>query len=379
MHRKVNILQYVKTGAKWTWMPIPKNGEQNGYLWNALQSTHLYISWREYNGRRYQKAGSTPSEALEAKRRKEYELAGRAVLENGWKIPKAKEGLAISEAVSDFLDYIRTKRRPNTFKRYRAIMGHFRDFFRAHADVSEITPADVDAFRDYRLGRKNPFDEPITPRNVNYEVATIRAFYYWLQRFKNAAILNPAAKLKPLAVTRILVDVYEEEELEQFFKACTSQECAIFKTFYYTGLRDQELAHLHWADLNLQKGILAVRAKAQEGFIPKDWEERQIPLHPELVELLKSLPRKHPHLVFPSFRGKPNGHLLRMLKTVQDRACLPGRWYLHKFRKTFATRALERGADIRTVQQLLGHKNITTTARYLACSSEKMREAVGRL
>ena len=90
MHRKVNILQYVKTGSKWTWMPIPKNGKNNGYLWNTLQSQHLYITWREQNHRHYQKAGSTPSEALEAKRRKEYELAGKAVLEHGWKAPKAK-------------------------------------------------------------------------------------------------------------------------------------------------------------------------------------------------------------------------------------------------------------------------------------------------
>jgi site-specific recombinase XerD len=62
-----------------------------------------------------------------------------------------------------------------------------------------------------------------------------------------------------------------------------------------------------------------------------------------------------------------------------NRAKLPGKWYSHKFRKTFARRALERGADIRTVQALLGHKEITTTARYLSTSTEKMREAVGRL
>lgn len=54
-------------------MPIPKNGKNNAYLWNKLQSSHLYINWREGSGRRYQKAGSTPSEALEAKRRKEFE------------------------------------------------------------------------------------------------------------------------------------------------------------------------------------------------------------------------------------------------------------------------------------------------------------------
>lgn len=87
MHRKVNILQYVKTESGWTWKPIPKNGKKNTYQWSRLESPHLYITWREHNGRRYQKTGSTPSEALEAGRRKEFELAGRAVLQHGWKNP----------------------------------------------------------------------------------------------------------------------------------------------------------------------------------------------------------------------------------------------------------------------------------------------------
>ena len=152
----------------------------------------------------------------------------------------------------------------------------------------------------------------------------------------------------------------------------------IFKTFSYTGLWGQELAHLHWSDLNLKKNILTVRAKPEEGFVPKDWEERQIPLHPELIDLLIQLPRRN-DLVFPSFRGNPNGHLLRMLNRVVERAGLPAHWYLRKFRKTFATRALEKGADSRTVQALLGHKNITTTARYLSTPTDKMREAVRNL
>lgn len=190
---------------------------------------------------------------------------------------------------------------------------------------------------------------------------------------------NPAARLKPLAVTKPLVEVYDEKDIESFFLACGPEELAVFKTFYYTGLCEQELAHLHWSDLNLRREILTVRAKPEEGFIPKDWEEREIPLHPELVGLLKMPRRRHQDLVFPSFRGQPNGHLLRMLKGVVARAGLPGRWYLHKFRKTFATRTLEKGGDISTVQALLGHKNLTTTARYLSTSTERMREAVKRL
>ena len=342
----------MRTESGWTWKPVPKNGN-GAYLWSKAESDHFYLVWREQDRKHYEKAGTTPAEVLEAEKRKEYELAGRGVLERGWKAAKAtKSGIAIKTAVADFLEFIKTKRRPNTLKRYRAVMEHYRRFFRTYMYVDAITPADMDAYRDERLQAKNLWGERITACNVNYEVAVIRTFYYYLQKFRDPNLPN-SAKLKPLAVTRTVVDSYEEEELETFFKACSFEEKAVFKTFYYTGLRDQELAHLHWTDLNLSKGLLTVRAKPEEGFIPKDWEEREIPLHPELVALFRELPRKHPALVFPSVQGKTNGHLLRLLTTVQDRAKLPGRWYLHKFRKTFATRALERGADIRTVQALL--------------------------
>lgn len=380
MHRRVNILQYVKPPfGRWQWEPISKNRRTGSYVLSKAKSNHFYIVWREEKRRRYQKAGSTPSEALEAKRRKEFELAGRAVLQEGKQIPKPQNGgFTIEAAVADFLDFVKNKKRPNTYKRYRAVLEHFRAFFKPYALVGAITSADIDAFRDDRLTEKNARGKPISARNVNYEVATIRTFYYYLQKFRGPSLPNPAARLKPLAVTKTIVDTYDEVELEKFFQACTKGEQSIFKTFYYTGLREQELAHLHWSDLNLVKGILIVRTKPEEGFIPKDWEEREIPLHPKLVTALKELPRRHEKLVFPTLKGNPNGHLLRMLKQIVERAKLRGHWYLHKFRKTFATRALE-NADIRTVQSLLGHKNITTTARYLSTSTDKMRQAVAKL
>jgi integrase len=378
-HRRANIIQYVKTPwGRWRWEPIPKNRRTGSYAWSEAKSTQFYVVWREGNKRRYAKAGSTPAQALEAKKRKEFELAGRAALGEGKKIPKRDSGITIDEAVEDFLNYIKTKRRPSTYRRYRAVMAHFRGFFRVHALVDSITLADIDAFRDVQLGKINYWGRKNTPRNVNYEVATIRAFYYYLQKFRDPSLANPAARLRPLQVTRSVVDTYDERELERFFSVCTEEERAIYKTFAYTGLREQELAYLYWADLNLRKGILTLRAKRELGFIPKDWEEREIPLHPELLQILTHLPHKHENLVFPSLRGNPNGHLLRLLIKIVKRGKLPGHWYLHKFRKTFATRALE-NADIRTVQALLGHKNITTTARYLSTSTDKMRQAVAKL
>jgi hypothetical protein len=71
MNRRVDILQYIKTpSGRWQWAPIPKNPRTGACLWSKVQSDQFYIVWREQGKRRYEKAGITPSEALEAKRRK---------------------------------------------------------------------------------------------------------------------------------------------------------------------------------------------------------------------------------------------------------------------------------------------------------------------
>ena len=72
MHRRVNILQYAKTPiGRWQWEPIPKNRRTGDLNCSRIKSDQLDIVWREDKRRHYQKAGHTPSEALEAKRRKE--------------------------------------------------------------------------------------------------------------------------------------------------------------------------------------------------------------------------------------------------------------------------------------------------------------------
>jgi|GEM_PF-6886833 len=218
MHRRVNLLQYVKTPiGRWQWEPIPRNRRTGSYIWAKAKSNHFYIVWREEKRRHYQKAGITPSEALEAKRKKEFELAGRALLQNGRPIPKPQNGgFTVEAAVADFLEFTKNKKRPNTFKRYRAVLGHFREFFKPYTLVGGIASADIDAYRDERLAEKNASGKPISPRNVNYEVATIRSFYYYLQKFRDSTLANPAARVKPLSVTKTVVDTYDEAELEKF-------------------------------------------------------------------------------------------------------------------------------------------------------------------
>jgi integrase len=168
------------------------------------------------------------------------------------------------------------------------------------------------------------------------------------------------------------------------------------------------VANLAWTDINWKEGKLAVSAKPERGFTPKSYEERSVPIPMALIEALRERKRNsgsllvfptEPHPTRPEY-GKgdnPHGHLLELCKEIAFRAGLNckhcegdytvyvlnngvrstakraykcdtsprcANWYLHKFRHTFATNMLQ-SIDIRSLQIILGHKNISTTEKYL--------------
>ena len=204
------------------------------------------------------------------------------------------------------------------------------------------------------------------------------------------------------------VDIYQPDELKQFLSACTPEERLVFQVFLCSGFREREVATLAWTNIDGEKGRLAVSAKPNMNFTPKSYEERSVPVP---LALIQALTKRHKTskslLVFPTrphhskrkCKGdKPDNHMLELCKEIAFRAALNcghcegtytvyvmrdgktgrekrryrctdsprcGDWYLHKFRHTFATNMLQSGIDIRSLQIMLGHKNIATTEKYL--------------
>lgn len=164
-------------------------------------------------------------------------------------------------------------------------------------------------------------------------------------------------------------EIYEREDLDQFFSACTDYERLVYEFFLMTGMREQEVMHAMWKDVNFKQSTVSMRWKPELNWTPKAYKEREIPVPSKLLNKLKD---KRPHetkqrgLIFPTSGGKPNGHFLEFCKAIAERAGFdPEEWWLHKFRATFATLHLQAGVDLRTVQKWLGHTDLDSTLRYL--------------
>jgi integrase/recombinase XerD len=175
-------------------------------------------------------------------------------------------------------------------------------------------------------------------------------------------------------------EIYEEEELEKLFKACDAEERLWFEFFLMTGMREQEVMHVYWSDINFSAATVRVSHKPDRGRTPKAYKEREIPIPNKLVVSLKSWKASRAHkncaLVFPTSGCNVKLDFLDCLKVVAERAELDkDNFWLHKFRATFATWSLWAGVDLRTVQSYLGHKDLESTMRYLKPSRSQEARA----
>jgi integrase/recombinase XerD len=293
--------------------------------------------------------------------------------------------------VEDFLQYLRHERgqSDNTAKTYAALLGKFTAWAATQplTDWKQVELKHLMAFLQQE--RTRPLaDEPkestkrLSGESVYLEIAALRAFYKFAE---NEKILpsNPAENLSlprrwkrlPKALSNEEIKKLLAPELPETKESLCDQ--AILELAYASGLRLSELKNLRLEQLHLDAGFINVIGKGNK--------ERVVPVGRTAVAALnrfievgrpKFVTPKSPANVFLTQRGTPFASVtlwLRIKNRVR-RAGIERNITPHMLRHSFATHLLEHGADLRVIQELLGHANIGTTEIYTHVAGNRLRE-----
>jgi len=338
-NREVNLTKRVQTphGMRYCRVLLSANGrvKPDAVVVNGHEERHpegaYYLEWREGAKRVRLSVGKDAQDAAAWRLRKEAELNA---INNGVSVlPENGNGLrSVAATVADYLEEIKLTKKPKTLAAYTTALEYFTKSCKK-MNLEEIERGDLLKFSAFLRDEKKQ-----APRSVHNKFANVMGF------LKAQGIRGLVDKNDWPRFVEEEPEVYEREELDELFEACGAEERLWYEFFLMTGMREQEVMHCAWPDLNLTLSTVTVRYKPEYGFSPKNYREREIPIPAKLVKKLKSWkakPDKTCGLVFPTAGCKPKLDFLDCLKAIAERAELDKEnFWLHKFRATFATWSL---------------------------------------
>lgn len=297
----------------------------------------------------------------------------------------------IDQAIDDFLTYLRVERgvSPATISAYRSDLS---DFAAARGTAKDWArgPDAAQRYLAARTRRGRPNDPGLAPTSLRRRAAAIKGFYRFA--FGEGVIgIDVAAHLDLPRMSRLLPETLTIEEVERLIEAGggaggNTRERALLELLYAAGLRISEALGLDVEDLSVDGGFVRVIGKGDK--------ERLVPVGDIALGVLSewidgprvpllALGHVAPLRGGPLFVGDRGGRWARQqawgaVKRAAAAAGLPDRVSPHTLRHSFATHLLEGGADLRIVQELLGHASISTTQLYTHVTGERIREVYAR-
>ena len=249
---------------------------------------------------------------------------------------------------------------PRTVEAYVAAVAKFAKHFKKAPD--QLGSEEVRAFQLHLLRTKTSWSQ------FNQIVCGLRFFYRVTLQQPDMVTMLPYGK-KP---KRMPVVLSVEEVAELLAATRPGQERVLLQTAYACGLRLSELLHLQVTDIDSARMVINVRHG-------KGAKDRQVPLSARLLTELRAwwcVHRRRPWLFAGAQKNEPvsDSYVQRMCQRILARTKLRKKATMHTLRHSYATHLLEAGVDVLTLQKLLGHNSLSTTARYLHLSSRQMQQ-----
>ena len=275
--------------------------------------------------------------------------------------------------VTNFLTHLKIRDySPYTIKSYETDLTEFKNFLDAQGikNVNEIKRIHIRAFMGELL--TSDFDN----RSVARKLSAIKSFFKYLRRRKILS-KDPSVSVKSPKIGRKMPSFLSEEQVKNMFERFNiktkidTRNIAILELLYGTGIRASELTGLDLSDINFSSSIVKVFGKRKK--------ERILPLSNTVIVRLKKyldIRGKDEGALFLSKTGKrlSTRDLQRIIHKLIAGVADLHRMSPHTLRHSFASHLLSRGADLRAVQELLGHESLSTTQIYTHLTIDKLKE-----
>lgn len=295
---------------------------------------------------------------------------------------------SFERSLDRFLDHIRLSRTgsADTADAYRRDIERFLEYLREN-DISSFEKVNKEDISDYvtKLRSGEIGGVPLSNSSYARNLSALKSFYRYLNRSEGITA-NPVRMFKGASSRRKLPEFLTFEQMETLLDSFDLNDPAgirdrcMIEVMYACGLRVSECASLQIAKINLKERYLSV--------LGKESKERMIPFYPRCGQLIQlyleeSRPvfmadREEHGYLFVNRRGKPiTARSIQQLceKSGTD-AGLSVHVHPHMIRHSFATHLLDNGADLRIVQELLGHENLSTTQIYTHVTQDRLQKAV---
>jgi integrase/recombinase XerD len=278
--------------------------------------------------------------------------------------------------VDQFFAHLKVERglSDNTVRSYSRDLMRFLNFL----DREKRTPLNLS--RETLSGYVRHLGKKLSARSVARHVSSLRRFYRFLVR-EGKLEVNPARLLESPKLPRKLPGTLSPEEVELLISAPKSvnakgqRDLAMLELLYATGLRVSELVGLKLSNINLEPGYVRTLGKGSKERVVPMGEKARMALSLYLQEGRNALNRRtNSAYLFLNFRGKrlTRQGFWKILKGYASQAGIKKNITPHSLRHSFASHLLEAGADLRSVQMMLGHSDISTTQIYTHVTRKRL-------
>ncbi|MAU27395.1 MAG: tyrosine recombinase XerD [Muricauda sp.] len=287
------------------------------------------------------------------------------------------------QAVEDYRQYLKIERglSANTISSYSLDLQKLIDFLEEH-ELDE-KPVEIQKETIQRFVFELP--KVVNARSQARIISGLRGFFNYLI-FEDYRPDNPMDLIESPKIGRKLPDTLSTEEIDRLIAAIDlskpegQRNKAILETLYGCGLRVSELVGLQLSDLYFDEGFIKVTGKGnKQRFVPVgDTTQKYINIYRNEIRAHQTPKAGHENILFLNRRGKQltRAMIYTIIKRLAEKIGLKKNIGPHTFRHSFATHLLENGADLRAIQQMLGHESITTTEVYMHVDRKHLTEVV---